>query len=521
MTESRKKRLSFGFSLKDNAAGASVASAGLRANDDEAEKKRRKSGAGLNHSGEVSENASGSSNGSSSSSMKKSRQSIGGQNKRMSAAFNRRQPQISLSTPQLVDLYSNCIKLSTENKINQKNTWDLNLIDYIDDILETQHNEGDLTNFQAASCTLDASVKIYASRVDSVHTEAYKVLGGMTRTGLKDNKDDDNVGGADPSRQRKKATSGTGNTLATDWDALNGRKFDLEFAVDPLFHKTSAAFDEGGARGLLLNHLDLGLGGELVFDSDTIPRPVVAKKNDEASGVAEEDAVVEEGTAEKEKIADGEKKDAAMEEEEVLNDDDVPPLEEGGESVEMSFDIDLIMETTLPGLTATSMREMPLCPAFRDFLFCDPKMAFLDGSSDDAAAAAALAASKRATRSKANLDDSFAIDDGNFEHDSLSHKTDGGVDDDIFKHSIFGNVDNDDNADDNDDDDDDDDDDDNDGDFDFGGFGMDDDGGIDGLLQDVRVLWPRLFWCSLPFDSRQRLLAPHARTHAGGQRARC
>lgn len=32
-----------------------------------------------------------------------------------------------------------------------------------------------------ASCTLEAGVKIYASRVDSVHSKAYKVLGGFNR----------------------------------------------------------------------------------------------------------------------------------------------------------------------------------------------------------------------------------------------------------------------------------------------------------------------------------------------------
>lgn len=32
---------------------------------------------------------------------------------------------------------------------------------------------------QMASCTLDASVKIYSCRVDSIHSEAYKVLGGI------------------------------------------------------------------------------------------------------------------------------------------------------------------------------------------------------------------------------------------------------------------------------------------------------------------------------------------------------
>jgi len=38
-------------------------------------------------------------------------------------------------------------------------------------------------------------------------------------------------------------------TLESSLEALNVKKFDLAFAVDPLFHKTSAQFDEGGARG--------------------------------------------------------------------------------------------------------------------------------------------------------------------------------------------------------------------------------------------------------------------------------
>lgn len=38
-------------------------------------------------------------------------------------------------------------------------------------------------------------------------------------------------------------------TLESSLEALNVKKFDLAFTVDPLFHKTSAQFDEGGARG--------------------------------------------------------------------------------------------------------------------------------------------------------------------------------------------------------------------------------------------------------------------------------
>lgn len=50
-------------------------------------------------------------------------------------------------------------------------------------MLETQYKTEDgIANFQAASVTLDTSVKIYSYRVDSVHTETYKVLGGLSRT---------------------------------------------------------------------------------------------------------------------------------------------------------------------------------------------------------------------------------------------------------------------------------------------------------------------------------------------------
>lgn len=38
-----------------------------------------------------------------------------------------------------------------------------------------------LSSFQSASCTLDAGVKIYAGRVDSVHADAYKMLGSLGR----------------------------------------------------------------------------------------------------------------------------------------------------------------------------------------------------------------------------------------------------------------------------------------------------------------------------------------------------
>jgi condensin complex subunit 2 len=46
----------------------------------------------------------------------------------------------------------------------------------------------------------------------------------------------------------------------------------LEFSVDPLFKKTSADFDEGGAQGMLLVQLQADTDGKIIFDSsDAIP----------------------------------------------------------------------------------------------------------------------------------------------------------------------------------------------------------------------------------------------------------
>ena len=39
--------------------------------------------------------------------------------------------------------------------------------------------------YKVAGCTLDASAKIYAGRVDSIYNDAYKMLGGFGRSDSK------------------------------------------------------------------------------------------------------------------------------------------------------------------------------------------------------------------------------------------------------------------------------------------------------------------------------------------------
>ena len=91
---------------------------------------------------------------------------------------------------QVIELYRNTLKLASENKITKDNTWGLGLIDHMSDLVKPSDEEQGQTNFQRASCTLDAGVKIYSYRVDSVHNSIYKTLGGLSRTAAPSQQDD-------------------------------------------------------------------------------------------------------------------------------------------------------------------------------------------------------------------------------------------------------------------------------------------------------------------------------------------
>ena len=67
--------------------------------------------------------------------------------------------------------------------------------------------------------------------------------------------------------QPQQAQRSSETTLAKDFSQLQVKRLELEFSVDPLFKKASADFDEGGAKGLLLNHLSIDTNGRIVFDS--------------------------------------------------------------------------------------------------------------------------------------------------------------------------------------------------------------------------------------------------------------
>ncbi|KAK7056215.1 hypothetical protein VNI00_002767 [Paramarasmius palmivorus] len=212
-----------------------------------------------------------------------------GQEQAESSRAVRQKQQLTTVTPPTVinvdenvlNNYENWMKVATDNKITAANAWTFALIDYFHDMSLLRNNDDNSINFQRASCTLDGCVKIWTSRVDSVGTETAKLASNLASGGIGSDDEDDDAGSdnqdEDHVRERKKKSTRSVATLAKDPSQLRAKKLDLEFSVDPLFRKTCADFDEGGAQGLLMNHLSLGVGQDgslrVVFDaSDSISK---------------------------------------------------------------------------------------------------------------------------------------------------------------------------------------------------------------------------------------------------------
>ncbi|KAF3777134.1 Condensin complex subunit 2 [Nymphaea thermarum] len=170
-----------------------------------------------------------------------------------------------LCKDQIVELFQNCIKLASENKINQKNTWELSLIDHLSVIIKVEDDDTE-TNFQKASCTLEAGVKIYSLRVDSAHSEAYKVLGGINRAGREDGEEATAEGDCTNTGQEENVVkkemdkkASPLSTLESSFEALNLKKFDdciekmvsgisIKNEISPTLQDIVALFDEENQR---------------------------------------------------------------------------------------------------------------------------------------------------------------------------------------------------------------------------------------------------------------------------------
>ncbi|KAF4317741.1 hypothetical protein BBO99_00007818 [Phytophthora kernoviae] len=213
--------------------------------------------------------------------------------------------QPARSKQYISDMYSTIIKMSSENKINVKNSWSLHLIDHMEDILDSSKKsaedaEDDTYNFQKASCTLDASIKIYSYRVDDTWNSSYKILENLSRTeqkhGVEDAGSDADENGRSTTRKARKTHA---RTVEKNLNNINLKAYDTECVADPLFHKMSQSFDEGGAKGMLLANLSVYDGCKVLLNSSDVSMVTRKPIND---GVVKLEQVEEDS---KEKLTSG------------------------------------------------------------------------------------------------------------------------------------------------------------------------------------------------------------------------
>ncbi|PIA14457.1 barren [Coemansia reversa NRRL 1564] len=278
------------------------------------------------------------------------------------AAFAVQLPR--LTPEELNQRYEEWMKIAADNKINANNTWDFALIDYFYDM--SLLREGDSINFQKASCTLDGCVKIYSSRVDSVASETGRLLSGLAeapgKRGRHASDDDDGDGDNEESegrsgRQKTRRPTQAATTLAKDFASISVKKLDLEFSVDPLFKKTSADFDEGGARGLLLNHLGLDAEGRIVFDASDSTALV-----DSDYTTAEGEIALSEHDATEDAVAVDADVETEQQEQQAMQQLSIV-------KTHRTTPVDISLLEDILGTVAEHLDDAQICPSLADFEF--------------------------------------------------------------------------------------------------------------------------------------------------------
>lgn len=152
----------------------------------------------------------------------------------------------------------------------------------IDHLGRLIRDESKTVNFQKASCTLDASLKIYSNRVDDTYASSHRILESLSRgnQGHDSAEDDDGADNLTEKSRAAKAKVGSKassarlhltETIERNVQSLNLTKVEHDVTFDPMFHKLSKAFDEGGARGMLVYNMRLSRRGcSLSFQSPQI-----------------------------------------------------------------------------------------------------------------------------------------------------------------------------------------------------------------------------------------------------------
>ena len=176
-----------------------------------------------------------------------------------------------------LQMYKVCVAMAIDNKVNLKNSWSLDFIDHMmDHMLEDGFAAADamgLPNFQHAGISIDTGVKIFSCRVDDLYQLVCQVCPRPPyppQTPSRSHSSSPSPDERPKPPDRRKPVHGQ-TYLEDNPSSLNMRKLDCvrDFEVNPIFERPR--FD--GAKGLLLNSLNVHQGTSLVFDTSDAQSP--------------------------------------------------------------------------------------------------------------------------------------------------------------------------------------------------------------------------------------------------------
>lgn len=181
---------------------------------------------------------------------------------------NQRTSAEDLVNTDALERFTNVIELLHSNKITKMNAFDNRIMDQISTIFKSIENTttNNETLWQRYSVGIDSCAKIYGLCVDFLHSETFKMIGGLKRTGIVE--EEPEVAEDDGKAKKKKKFLEGVSTLETDEKAISTTKFEKYEKFDPYFKTISSRFDASTSAGLLLNNLSINGGLNIPFGDD-------------------------------------------------------------------------------------------------------------------------------------------------------------------------------------------------------------------------------------------------------------
>ena len=153
------------------------------------------------------------------------------------------------------------IEANYQKKINAKNAFDLST-EYMDSLAGMLNRKEESWN--KASQALEAFSTIYSYRVDSVHTDMFKILSGLHRS---NQEEEEQVENGEKKEKKKRQ-----NFIEQNKEKLQLKDWDMGFTIDPFYKQTTDMFSQINARSLLQYQLDINENLDIVLDGMECPK---------------------------------------------------------------------------------------------------------------------------------------------------------------------------------------------------------------------------------------------------------